>query len=365
MISTRSISRTFALLLVIAPASCSGAPSSQESNEAAILFGKETNEFPAVVAIQGVGNCTGTFIGKRTLITAAHCIFDPKGTRGGTTFANSNGKSFKSAKAFHHGIWGDEAVSLVKTQGQRDFAILLFDQDVAPAVLPIDFTNPLTATQGTQSATIVGYGLFKKVSPVGIKHTAPAQIKGPVGGQAFTLESSSESSPSISHGDSGSPLLINGHIYGVASGSNEREGKGRVVTFANLFHPENIELLRRAVKEGAEVGDLPAPSEPVTKIRVAGRTYAGTTFCTDGALLSTCSASTMFGTDGTLTMLIQRTAGAKLSPWLGKYLQDGPSIKAGGANFDPQNSATYFEFTLRSNGERMYDNGGRESSLTK
>ncbi len=340
-------------------AGCSGSgpiASDGEETESKVIGGTPTSDLPAVVAVLGDGNCTGTFIGKRTMILAAHCIDDADST-GGTTYTSPSGASFRSIKSFHHGIWGDDVVKHVVASDQRDVAILVFGEDVAPAVMHLGFDLGAPST----SATIIGFGYTSATSPVGRgqKNKASVTIARRVAGQAYVLEGL----PSIGHGDSGSPLLVGGKIIGIASASNDRLDASRFAIYADLSLPENRELLKRAVAGGADIAtEIPAKEPGATGFDIAGKKYAGEFFCSDPVELSACPISIDFQAGGVLAIDIP----SQKSLWQGRYLQKADKVLAGNeGTFNPDDPTTQFTYGIHAHGSSLYDDDGRMTTLTK
>ena len=318
-----------------------------------ILGGNESSKYPGIVQISGKDYCTGVFIGKRTLITAAHCINIIDST-GGVGYEDSQGKIHTSIKSFHHvAFWGVSVTEIVEMD-QRDVAILLFSENIAPEVLDLGFNIPTD----NKSATIIGYGLTD-TKWFGTKNLAKVKISKKVGDQAFVLDGT----PSIAMGDSGSPLIVDEKIIGITSASNKLTTSKRRGIFANLSHPETIELMLRAKSEGADIASkIPVELITTSKKSVSGLSFKGSFFCDIPISLSDCSISNQFGNDGSLTIKMSNTP----KEWSGVYQQEGEIIRAGDAKtFNPKNSKTYFQFKLYSDGTALYDGSGRGSFLER
>jgi hypothetical protein len=107
----------------------------------------DSSMYPAVVKVispGGRGLCTGTFIGKRVVLTAAHCTL----TEGRYTVATSFGTFYTSDVEY----LGEGDV-----ESEDDVALLVFDSDVADPslgqVVPIG--NPV---QEGEKVRLVGFG---------------------------------------------------------------------------------------------------------------------------------------------------------------------------------------------------------------
>lgn len=230
------------------------------------------------------GHCTGTFIGRRVILTANHCIQATKDTRYDNSLTSSGRINEIHARALRPAkIIVRELISQTlsgpsqgdPTRAFKDLALLVFDQDVAPAVLPIRPTEP---TNGAE-ITLVGFGkssLTSTAAPTdwqkrfGTNNVILAKGLGAIEDIPHTMILSGAGDTTtgtnislVGKGDSGGPGIIEGAVMGVASsGGPVSKGpefekyftRGGFTNFYGLLDsPEAESLFAEAEAMGAKI----------------------------------------------------------------------------------------------------------------
>lgn len=272
-----------------------------------VVNGAETTAYPSVALLAELdpenvigGTCSGTWIGSNTMLTAAHCITDGAETEIVYLEGSSRttGKTLQEAQQIADGgvkpkkvvINAQELMHGNLKDGQiqmnlayKDMAILIFDDDVAPATTKILDREP----KDQEKATLIGFGVTesdvttakageKSIKRVGKNHVVVREeLKTAfpdllvLFGPGNTTDSSGKATNSLSGaGDSGGPIMIDGAVAGVVSNGTGDEGsdhqiadlatefngsKGDHITvYASLNSDFAKDLLNEAKAQGAK-----------------------------------------------------------------------------------------------------------------
>ncbi len=171
-----------------------------------ISGGSSTNAYPAVVALTAANGqrCSGTFIAGNLALTAAHCIASSPISY----YQSYQGRAHSMPNFFSNQTFSSAA---------HDIAVVVFDQNVAPAIMSLAPSLP----NHISSATIVGLGITNTGSAFGTKRTGSThnvQVHTPA--QDVILATNGPGNATGNLGDSGGPILVNDTIVGVFSKSN-------------------------------------------------------------------------------------------------------------------------------------------------
>jgi V8-like Glu-specific endopeptidase len=211
-----------------------------------IVDGTSDNGDPAAVAIGArrvgcderlVARCSGTLVAPRLVLTAAHCVLDPR-------LSSSLEVAFGSAVDAPDAAFRQVVHVAVHPEYQgdgdaADLAALILDTPapVAPATLGAE---PMDETWIGARVRVVGFGQARSTDPVtGVKRSGTAVITD-VSATGFRIEAD----PSMScHGDSGGPVLATRGGVEVVIGSTSTGDPGcalygdnvRVDSFRDAF----------------------------------------------------------------------------------------------------------------------------------
>ena len=187
-------------------------------SETAVVNGVETESYRAIVDLKllrengAIGLCTGTFIKKDLVLTAAHCV---DGVLGVEVFGVRANK-----------IIVDKNHEYTFNGMGHDFALLKFNKNISKFVMKVS-TKPL---KEGDLLTLVGYGIntyrpyssgawtkrvgFNVYKKNNYLNRGVVQFEGL---QKPVNENGTYNFASVGQGDSGGPLIANGKIVGIAS----------------------------------------------------------------------------------------------------------------------------------------------------
>jgi len=203
----------------------------------------QSSAFPGIVMLSGSQLCTGAIVGPSTVLTAAHCINQPRGL---TLQTSSGTRTVSQFIKLGAGVEGDP----------NDLALLYLNA-------PVSADQILSLASGVSrgdQVTLVGYGCNHSESPgpSGVKRqgfnvvfdiTDFIEVSTP--GLNIKTIAGPENRAAVCFGDSGGPLLKlvneNWVVVGVAHGAYNDEGN-QVSQFVDLHQPTNRAFLMQYIR---------------------------------------------------------------------------------------------------------------------
>lgn len=197
---------------MVAAAGCLADPG-LEPGGAGLVDATEDQDHPAVgVVAIGIGECTGTLVAPRVVVTAKHCL--PAGA--------TPRISFRTGPRGETEVGTGVAVfTRTPPQGyvrqSDDIVAILLDRDVAVAPIPIR-RAPMDGRLEERTVTLVGYGTTgASASDFGTRRSGLATIDS-VSRRDFETRRDDGQVTSC-NGDSGGAVILDGELAGVIIGS--------------------------------------------------------------------------------------------------------------------------------------------------
>jgi hypothetical protein len=161
--------------------------------EQAITDGKAHSGHPSVGILKSMfgAMCTATLVGKKTVVTAGHCIQD-----GSSQTFELEGQTYQAASASTHPNWNANTL-------ENDIAVVLLSQAPSVASSAVATSAPTVGLE----ITLVGYGVTGEgMQDTGTKRMAMNSIQ-QLENTRFTFAGSGGNTGSTCYGDSGGPAF--------------------------------------------------------------------------------------------------------------------------------------------------------------
>ncbi len=219
-----------------------------------VTNGVETNERPEVVKLVNTRTgalCTGTFVGPRVVLTAAHCFTDKHA-------ADLSWEGLAPIHAWHGGRLGDLAALT-----PEDVAVIAFTDDVAPGVAPVAATRPAAG----ERIEVFGYGRLDATDQAtsGVKRRGVNTVAEARDGFLIVEGVSSPNTHTEAgenavgaRGDSGGPLFVKDAVAGVDSGGGKVEAGRKRTKYVDITAPAAHQVLCQAIQAGVAIAGMSA-----------------------------------------------------------------------------------------------------------
>ncbi|XP_067002693.2 trypsin II-P29 [Anabrus simplex] len=217
------------IVLVAALAAVLGAPTVPDDR---IVNGTNAREgqYPFQVSLgrNGGHSCGGTILNSNWILTAAHCVTSSSGLtiRAGTVdIRNNRGTLIPVSKVIRHEGYNPSNNYIHDIAVLKLSQPLQWSQNIQPVVLPLELED----TPGGTPATVIGWGLpytggsvMQYLQTVDIVVYSDEDCGKAHGGKPHSSNICAgipEGGKGQCNGDSGGPLLANGHQVGIVSWS--------------------------------------------------------------------------------------------------------------------------------------------------
>lgn len=231
-----------------------------------VVNGKKTQSFPGVVMIfMNDKLCSGVFVSRNTLLTAAHCSDETP----------SGGLSYQlkmPVAVFHSG-----KVGAAKSKVREDLLVAVFGEAVADKYETVSSTPPTKDSP----ISVVGFGqtdFVQNNQSDGYKRVGTNMVKDIMADDTIISYESPTSTAGLApgekamagRGDSGGGVFNkSGRLVGIVSRGSI--GETLIEYDVNLFSKESLEILARAEAAGGKVAGIEnirnhlagIPSEPI------------------------------------------------------------------------------------------------------
>lgn len=247
----------------------SGQNSSNSNACLGLVNGSNTSAFPASALIASQASstsykiCSGAFIAKNAIVTAGHCIVSNDATKirylgntsvpaGKLTDSFSKGEKVKTVVTRGDNYIGSNVDPMNEDSRKNDIAIIIFENDIAPAVLSVASERPSVGS----FAVLVGYGLdtFASSAPAGYVYRQQAgnnEVIASSSAVPTSLLTFDSRGAAVNFGDSGGPVIVGDKLAGVASSRVILSNGLNLSLYVDVLSTPAQELILQAISQGA------------------------------------------------------------------------------------------------------------------